>query len=324
MFEKKKIERGGREINLSNRVRKAFERFKDNKLKEHELMAKKHPKALAALDRLKEHFDFGVLNDIIREYLIKSGVKPENLNSVPIEDILINSSDINDNHAAYSAELNIIIFHPTTLEKLDKTYDLSRLLIHEAIHAASYIRIKHSSVRKSIKIGYDHEWGGALTKLVGFNEGVTELMAQEILLEYYRREGYGTKDAQGSLDNIALSNRYKFYMWTVKSIAHRLDIYAGIEAGTSWKAIIRGALEGEDLQNPEFSKFFEALFPKGFFDRYANFINSSSDEEMDEILNDFNVEISKMDIPASKLDRLLEHFGIRYIPKEKWFQGERA
>ena len=199
-----------------------------------------------------------------------------------------------------------------TFGKIDAIFNV----FHEEAHAVSSNTAERISgffasffegEKYDVTMGYgtlktEHQiFSGELkTRLLGeiVNEGVTQLMALNVLSEYYRRKGtddmgISSGDAQKYIscfnnDLFKIGFRRKPEVEFVRIFAEYLASIAEVPREIVWQGIVRGYLRGGNLFDERIATAFKEHGSEKIFDLLKSFDTSLSDESF----ADFNVALS--------------------------------
>lgn len=203
--------------------------------------------AIAEIDR--------ILNEMRR----KSGVAPLTdspaIVSMASEEDRCHSED--GAGGGYSPIKNRIRLDPT--EMFMNGYEVLSTLIHERVHARGFNTIRVVAIHRkrtgeilepdSIRMGYEDY---VTKEFLDFNEGVTELIAEEVYSEFIKRQG-ASKFLSGKVEG---GNRwyagyeYRTYGKEKSEVQSFISEFAQkfqVPESVVWKAVKRGYFEGLDL-----------------------------------------------------------------------------
>jgi hypothetical protein len=204
-----------------------------------------------SLEQGLEEVDFAVLGDIFTKILIKSGVEKERLEKVSEE--VINKIEkgnllslFNTDTAAYSSDEDKIIFLRSLA--LPKFQEFVSILVHELVHMVSDISKGENTTTENYKsrVGLDkQQYGGKFLRVLPFyensnmllNEGITQLLTEAIIHEYFRRKGEKVKDIRNEDRNVYLSGKAIVELLT-KSISYR----SGVSEEIAFQSLVRSML----------------------------------------------------------------------------------
>lgn len=183
-----------------------------------------------------------ILFEIFREYYGKSGFNPDTVDPIPLRQITI-FNDLNDGRiGAFSPNPQSILLNAArciSSEGSVSTETVVNTIIHEEVHAISAIYLKKiSSEVTEVKIDLGLEkrreysdTGFILDKQTNLlaNEGLTQIIADDIQAEYVRRSGtthdYPNKEQTGRLGISAEAypeNQFRIRL-LIKFYAYLLD-----------------------------------------------------------------------------------------------------
>lgn len=202
------------------------------------------------------------IDRILNEIREKSGVAPLSdrtaIVSMKSEEDRCCSED-GESHAGggYSPIKNRIRLDPT--EMFSNGYEVLSTFIHERVHARGFNTIRVIAVHRkrtgeilepdSIRMGYEDY---VTKEFLDFNEGVTELIAEEVYSELIKRKGV-SKFRSGKVEG---GNRwyagyeYRTYEKEKSEVWGLIGEFAQsfqIPESVVWKAVKRGYFEGLDL-----------------------------------------------------------------------------
>ncbi|MDP2586532.1 MAG: hypothetical protein Q8P32_02055 [Candidatus Komeilibacteria bacterium] len=164
--------------------------------------------------------------------------------------------------------------------------------IHEQIHAISYTRIEESNENASIEknnifiqiLNFVREQPASLFKSVKsgyaenksennvpkgevkytknyevFDEAVTEKLSLEILREYLQQvslENLKHNQIENFIDRLEKESHYSEYIKLLNYIIESISRTTKISERDVWQAIVRGKLEGVNMDDPEIKEFY--------------------------------------------------------------------
>lgn len=249
-------------------------------------------------------FDFLLLRTILEEYYKKSNLDPKRLQPIPLERI---SGRVTSWSGAMSHDpvRGIIktnkerLYATATKFKLQIKALLEYLLIHEEIHAISRISIEGSATDMEQPViqrgGFDkferyRAGEGEDTYIQSresytlFEEGMTDKLALEVYGKYCAAKGL----KGGEYENIVKFIRenpgspYRDAITFIDIFIKRLAAESGTSEELVWGGLVRGKLEGTDLDDKE----FEQLFSEMFSDRFLSLLAKDNFAELEKELKE--------------------------------------
>lgn len=273
-------------------------------------LSQEKPESYSCFKGLLGKIEKDTLWDVYKHYAEKSGVPKGVLNNI-LDRIYL--GELPDEVGAHFDFLsNAIVFNEKIVQNLSQE-EFLLLLSHELVHATSYVNIFESKEEKEISVDVGFQNSSAW---VGFNEGVTERLAQEISIEYSRRSGEDTTEVRKKI--VATGERmflYSIFMSHVGEIARRIDENAGLEQGTAWRAMIKGAFTGELLKSPQLEELLKETFGLDFVNRYEKIGLLSSFKDLGEF--DSNYEMRPLHKDSRALNDWLEFLHLNRLSKEE-------
>lgn len=227
----------------------------------------------------EEGFDYATSSEcvaeidrILNEMRQKSGVAP--LNDKPaivVEECEGEERERSDGTpevgGGYSPLKNRIRLDP--IEYFESGYDVLSTLVHERVHARGFNTFRIVAVHKqrtgevlepdAIRMGYENY---VTKEFLGFDEGVTELIADEVYRELVKRQG-ATKFRVGrTKEGKAWYAGYEYLTYEnekaeVKAFMNGFSKKFNVPEGVVWNAVKRGYFEGLDL-NEVFGQMAES------------------------------------------------------------------
>lgn len=305
--------------------------------------AQARPENIRMAERILQTMDLGVLKDIFIEYLRKSGVPEENANTAALEPILTRPSKGAD--AFYTASINAIALSTTSQDiqeaiqlsaagqELDPTLlrTIQLVLVHEMTHAFSRNRVSSRDLPNArTEITSESGYGESQEthrvpmrpekesrrdtvmhdRFVGFNEGVTQRIAEEVYMEYARRTGFDGEAAEhleaAHKKRTESLWRYQIFMNQVGAMCERIAAYVGVPEETVWDSIKRGYFEKSPLYEEETVELLRETFGDSIF-AFSSFNNQTPAGE----IGRFD---AKHDFPPPEefAPKWLKHLGIEY------------
>jgi len=225
-----------------------------------------HPK----LREIVAEFDFSLLADLLHEYIIKTDKNPADINLIPPEKFHGNDHGMAGSYDAKRHDIGLSYDHIWALSNnldVDTRLFALRTLIHEEIHAATDQKNDSPNL---YQVGYDQVVGR--TRLFGlWNEGVTETLAREILQKYIQAtEPESAKEVSLLLHTLETKQSrrvpYRSEVNFVEIFISFLAKQIGLPKDVVRGGVIRGLIEGQQMDEKEFRSLAEEIFPPDFFD----------------------------------------------------------
>ncbi len=302
------IRKGGSERTKGGRsvfIDKIFEQKSLNTLfLEQQECASQYPETYAHLNNIKESLDLKTLTDIFREYARKSGVDESILNIPTIDNIfLLLDMTIPNAQMAYTQSQNTIKVNVPYFDERfkdenmpDKNVEAHFLqgIIHEYSHAVGVGEcIIANDVETSTSVSYllsgvSRQYNVEETTLDGtiktknkslafrmLDEGITERLSQEILIEYLKRTEYKMPyDLKSVYENIRHEMKtekegYAPIRHLLMAFTNALAIEAGVPEDVVWNGMVREYFAGE-LYSSELIDLFNETFGSDFGRRLMN------------------------------------------------------
>lgn len=296
----------------------------------------KYPEVVQMLQDMLDGINFDTVADIFREFGVRSGVEEKSLNFIPKEQIYI-IEDATGALMSYFPDVNRITINALSFaskpewDVRDKTLVdvvFTHALFHEYTHATGLVdcvgeSVPFASAGSNVsrqRVGFDdmsldmpagpnsdiQERGHTLYKLL--NEGITERVADEVLLEYVRRvsdEEYIDFEAKENLAKVfvGMDNNLNSLYATAKRFVGVLTQHIAEESGVPeevvWRAMIRQYYSGE-LKTEEVTRLLSEFFGSGFTEALAQ---SKSAVDLMNLLD----SSKKQDQYAESVSRWLEY-----------------
>lgn len=187
--------------------------------------------------------DFSLIESILKEMALKSGVSEEDFNSRKFqnkEDILLKALGKDGPFA--TANDGMIILNTdklTEFARIDPSKIFS-ILIHEEVHCSAYneySEVKSDTVngvqRKTLHGSYQ-----------GLNEALTEIIAYTAQVEYRQRSGDSTFSPN--------THVYADTIGVLGSIAHEIAQKTGVDLDKVMEAFVQAYFTGFDLSSADF------------------------------------------------------------------------
>ncbi|MBV9159671.1 MAG: hypothetical protein JO019_03710 [Candidatus Kaiserbacteria bacterium] len=200
---------GGR-TRTGNFAEQAEKEMNEDMLQEHAACVEKYTETAATILNWLKALDLKEVGNIFSEYLTKSGIPVEHWN---VAEKFYLYEGVGDNEMAYNSASNAIRINVKYYDELLLRYDEDEVfvrfmhaLFHETAHSTSYNKIEwdvefgETNMRADLKqqTGFD---ANVASKRIDngrksdeqmrvfelFNEGITEQIAHEVVLEYVRR-----------------------------------------------------------------------------------------------------------------------------------------
>ena len=211
-----------------------------------------------SLEKGLEQVDFDMIKDICAGILRKAGVDENRVEKISIDVVNKKGGNFTNYLSGTKAYYDPTDGYVTFVKPFipSRVQRFTNLLVHELVHAISDSNKNDTKIDEDYKnnLGLDaKEYDG---KLFGFsyyrnnylllNEGVTELVAEAVTHEYFRRKGETVEDVSLTARNIYLSGKAIVEL-LAKSIAYR----TGVSEDAAFKAITRSML------NYDFDEFIK-------------------------------------------------------------------
>lgn len=235
---------------------------KDEKLKKPSLaelqdqFRTEDPKGFAFFESLVDKIRLDVLEDIFSEYRTRSGLSKQNFSLHPRKRVRIYNDEKDGGHGiCLPTEIGLNINAISKeIDKKNTLIPLYHTLVHEYTHAASGVE-DWQSTEEGKQVHYVRSGVSERRSLEGeeirshadlFNEGLTEHIAHEVLLEYARRTGE-LPDRKKILDNATsemledtgYSHAQRFADLFVRSFAET----TGVPPEVVWRGLERAYFE---------------------------------------------------------------------------------
>lgn len=201
---------------------------------------------VSSLEKGLEQVDFEMIKDICAGVLRKAGVGENRAEKISLSIVNKKGANFTNYLSGTKAYYDPIDEDVTFVKPFvpSRVQRFTNLLVHELVHAISDSNENDPETDEDYKsnLGLDaQEFDG---KLFGFsyyknnylllNEGVTELVAEAITHEYFRRKGETVEDVSLTERNVYLSGKAVVEL-LAKSIAYR----TGVSEDAAFKAIAR-------------------------------------------------------------------------------------
>jgi hypothetical protein len=274
----------GRKIHWDSKIRPLEQEFKE---KDFEIIKKQAEEETGTeiKDFLKK-IDFNLLNKLFSEEYSKSGLSPELMNFVGAEHIY---SQVKGSgaYAEYQHEPNLIAINLKIFDYLIKekefSEDLARLqiLIHELTHAVAKLDCYVSfESRNPTDAGYKKMV--PRTVFTGFNEGVTDKIASELVQKYVQQSDFAnTTEGIFFTEKYEMEGPYSLEVHQVNVFINLLAKSSGLSKETVWGAVKAGALNGDNLYTGELREFLNQEVGSEFMNRVQEYLQISIDRSKD-------------------------------------------
>lgn len=297
------------------------------------------PSSHEAIGRVKEvlsTIDQKVLFDIFREYYEKTGNNPKNLALTAITDIAVHY-DLNEDYAGvYVPTRAGLALNAAHLDILNKD-KIINTLIHEYVHEAStvieqeawttddkdvakvitkqYLGVAQTVEEQAYDLGAQRSRNLISYDAVGLsiNEGITQIIADDIHAEYVRRTGEGRNSYERNLrlETSFEPNAYALNQLNARIYIAFLSAAAGVPESTVHDAVVRTYFRNSEIVPPEFDELITSLIDES---------GLPFDELLDRILNVVSKREMKRDLNSEGevwWDKFVEN-----LPREKRFAFE--
>lgn len=225
-----------------------------------------------------EKINWDILKNILEQYLEKAGLPKESINFIPKEKTL----SVPNSHirflGKYDRQDNVILinyefiknFSENSEQKLNPEIDFLLTLIHEEIHAISKQECygaEDGKLSNGVEIvsGYLTLKDGSIA-FHALDEGMTEKMAREALLDYVRATGhFQIKECVDFFEKY--QNEYNANIECIDELIERISIFTGVSPDVVWGGFIRGKFEGEDFTDLTLKEGLVQIFSEGFLNQ---------------------------------------------------------
>ncbi len=201
---------------------------------------------VSSLEKGLEQVDFEMIRDICARILRKAGVDEKKAEKISLD--IVNKKGgnftnyLSGTKAYYDpTDVNVTFVKPFIPSRIQR---FTNILVHELVHAISDSNENNPENDEDYKSNLGLEAQEFDGKLFGFyyyknsyillNEGITELVAEAITHEYFRRKGEAVEDISLTERNFYLSGKAVVEL-LAKSIAYR----TGVPENVAFKAITR-------------------------------------------------------------------------------------
>lgn len=216
--------------------------------------------------------NFGTMQDIFRDYAVRSGVDPETIDFQTGEKIKILTQSKTRLLGQYTTT-DGVQFNVPAMVRYDEECgnaleNIRRVLFHEETHASGHnhescagedmksIMRRHSATGETIEVdtsGYrQNVVEGELLHYFFriLNEGVTDLIAEEAYREYHHRTGES--------DVAPFMRGYEGLPHRIVALlVQKLSERTGVERDAVWEGFVQGYFTGQNLRDDEMRTLFE-------------------------------------------------------------------
>lgn len=284
---KSDIEGGGRKMEMSQKGQEFARDSRAYHSGYSKGMIKHHENLKKVFEYIEKEIDLEVIQDIIGEYLLKSGVPKENWNILDVRDFFVlplSYKSDNEPYAWYDSIINTVGINASNFKDKEPVFlVILHAVIHELVHSLSHNRVViDKKTRRGVPVRIDVVSGYSVTSkrknfFESFNEGVTERITCEVAVEYFKRVGkVGLKDFTQRIEQgISSLSRYSIYMFFVDHICEKLSQYSGLAKPDIWNAVMRGYFTGDSLYQKETKELLESSFSDGFVEQISELSNKT-------------------------------------------------
>ena len=266
---------------------------------------------VSSLEKGLEQVDFEMIKDICASILRKAGVDESRVEKISLD--IVNKKGgnftnyLSGTKAYYDpTDGDVTFVKPFIPSRVQR---FTNLLVHELVHAISDSNENDPETDEDYKsnLGLDaKEYDG---KLFGFpyyknnylllNEGVTELVAEAITHEYFRRKGETVEDVSLTERSFYLSGKAIVEL-LAKSIAYR----TGVSEDVAFEAIVRS------MFNYDFDEFIKLTEEDPVLKKLLEKIKDlgTHNLETNRLLSPFKLAERGVDLSSLKVDGLEEVF----------------
>lgn len=267
----------------------------------------------ADIEKMLDEVDFNCLKAVFQEKRKQLGIKDaEQVNFVGREAIVGNASS---GLAHYYSATKRIGLKYSAIERSVKDYAPQErffkflgTLTHEECHAASYyaynqIQIEKEDVngiitekiegyRKYQQIKESGEHKDVLLFDI-FNEAITEMLAEEVFLDYCKRKAYDENVVKNFLKKSRFFDSYKmehdFYKTEYVPIVEKFITLISVSKKQGyadiWRDLQRGYFEGKDLYTDQMTSWLNKIFGNDFLENLATLAEPQEIERFSTRLN---------------------------------------
>ena len=247
------------------------------------------------LEAVLEQVDFKALEDMFRQRIASLGLDPEAAHFVPYNEIsdMTKLGNFRGQGGVYKEEdkkiqlSHPLIKHVTKIRSLEEnspsyTESVVSMLCHEETHAVSGQECEEwkSTVlpfveKRERNIGFmqkpANRIGGKVVmypekaRFVMFNEGVTDMIGEEIYHAYS-----DTKSEAGGLELEQYLALYTTGRKLVSAVLEKISDECDLPPELVWRALQRGYFAGDDLGNETIHRLFDQVAPEALFENVKN------------------------------------------------------
>lgn len=299
-----------------------------------EAYKKENPVGHAYLETIMRSISGRALKEIFSERLRRSGVTLENANFPSLAYCIIRNKE-SLAPFGYDPDANLVILNapwirsvpsPSATEKAITLGDFTGIfssVVHELTHAYGAVRIKDSKEPGNERFDMMHssrqtgfQLSNSITRVdkitnekkhfsagdfgKWFNEGVTELISQEIALEYMKREppAGGAYGVIGEDIRRRLSEQewpYSIAAMFVERFTEHIAAASNVPKDTVWNALVRSYFRGDLLSDEQFATGLRDVFGADFVEKVKS---AREIEELRKITEEYKMD--SLDDTAAK------------------------
>lgn len=266
---------------------------------------------------LLEEVNFELLQNIFKRISDKSMALSGERNFVDKSKIVVINTATAEETAKYDLTKNEIVIRYNWVEReakranVDPALYFLKVLCHEEVHATAKreceTRLSSGKTIPSSKIkgGYmQHKVRDGQTLFRLFDEGVTEKLSREVIMEYCKSAGVDAKELEEFFLSKPTETPYGTSVLFVDFLIKKISDIADVDEKTVWEAIIRGQRQGEDLLSKEFKSLFREIADFDFLHRLAN---ANSDYDLIQLMSEMvTSKKSYFDLLKEKIIYLLK------------------
>lgn len=252
---------------------------------------------------IEKEIDLKMIQNIIGEYLSRSGVPNSVWNTLQLEDFFILRNQSEDIYGWFDNASNLIGLNAASFEDKEIVFlEVLHVIVHEIVHSMAHNRVflgkktrRGKYVRYDVVSGYDTRRKDK-TLFESFNEGVTERISYEVMVEYINRVGktkFRDDLALKIEQQISSTSRYGIYMLFVDSICEKISEYANVTKTDVWLAFIRGYFAGDSLYEQQTKELLNNSFGDGFVERLTSLSNKTEIGKLGSFAGAFDFEDPK-------------------------------
>ena len=269
-------------------------------------------KKSAELTAALEDIDHGTIKDLFVQEMRKSNGDSAEINYIEAENI-----EESDSINFYDGKLNYIGLNYSDAKEVgqrlgyDQSAQLLSTLIHEEAHAISKNTHDFNIDDDRLEVRSTSGYTKSLEKISGaygehyeiikaaeaLNEGVTDLIARELTLEYYRRKGKLSQTLKGQLEELG-ELRYRIEKIFVSALVRKIAKECSVPADVVWGSIKQGYFSGLNVLDEENIDLFDEILGENF--SLSFFVESD-----DELIHD-----------------MIRH--LREFVDDEWSEGQKA